>query len=100
MAILSGWKIVEQAKVKDIIAKLDEQTYILDLEENFSGVSKDFKEKYFLKEIDEKNIEITVKNTVNLNELFELLDKENIKVKSIREKQNRVEALFMKYLKK
>jgi hypothetical protein len=53
-----------------------------------------------LKEIDEKNIEITVKNTVNLNELFELLDKENIKVKSIREKQNRVEALFMKYLKK
>lgn len=100
MAILSGWKIIEQAKVKDIIAKLDEQTYILDLEEKFSNASNEFREKYFLKEIDEKNIEITVKNTVNLNELFELLDKENIKVKSIREKQNRVEALFMKYLKK
>ena len=78
----------------------DEETYILDLEEKFSNASNEFREKYFLKEIDEKNIEITVKNTVNLNELFELLDKENIKVKSIREKQNRVEALFMKYLKK
>lgn len=97
MAILSGGKIIETAKVSEVLEKLDEETLILETEWN-ADFSKDFEKKYRATKNEDENIEIIIKNETLLGEVFDDLKSENIAVKSVRNAQNRVEALFMKYL--
>lgn len=97
MAILSDGKIIETAKVSEVLEKLDSEKLILEVDED-KNFSKKFEEKFHAKKNSDGNIEIIVSKNTTLNEVFRDLDNEKISVKSVRNAQNRVEALFMKYL--
>lgn len=98
VAIISKWKIIENTKVKDILKSLDEETFIFEIEKNNLDFEKKFAEKY--KKISENEFEITLKSSEWLNKIFDFINSNNLKIFSVREKQNRMEALFFKYLKK
>lgn len=97
MAILSGGKIIETAKVSEVLEKLDEEKLILEIDGE-ADFSKNFENKFYAKKNPDGNIEIIVSKNTTLNEVFRDLEAEKISVKSVRNAQNRVEALFMKYL--
>lgn len=99
MAILSNGKIIKQAKVSEILSELDEEIMIFETKNPYD-FSKEFLQKFHITKIDERTFEIIVSKQISLNEIFKDLENENITISSIRSKQNRVEALFMKYLQK
>jgi ABC-2 type transport system ATP-binding protein len=48
-----------------------------------------------LRKIDEKTLEVDVKNSQSINDVFERLSGHNIIVNSLRNKVNRLEEMFM-----
>jgi len=50
--------------------------------------------------LDDNEIEMTIYENMNLNDIFSELTKQNITIKSFRNKTNILEALFMKLIKK
>ena len=46
--------------------------------------------------IDSQNIEVVIDSEHKINELFDILNKQNINISSMRNKTNRLEELFLK----
>jgi ABC-2 type transport system ATP-binding protein len=94
IAIIDSGQIVQNSSMKDLLKELQEETFILDVEgslpEAFSYSD------YKVKAIDEHRLEAVVKKGQGLNALFEHLNREGIKVQSMRNKANRLEELFVK----
>jgi len=99
VAIISKWKIVENTSVKELLSSLDEEVFLLDIRKTSSlddiTVLKDFKAM----SIKKREIELTVCRKYSLNKLFEILNKNNIQISSMRNKVNRIEQLFMNLTK-
>ena len=76
-----------------MLRQLHYETFILDLEEE----TQEFPtiEGFHISPIDETTIEVEIDKTKSCNVLFEHFTKNNIHVKSMRNKTNRLEQLFM-----
>ncbi|MCB9359598.1 ABC transporter ATP-binding protein [Candidatus Woesearchaeota archaeon] len=93
IAIINKGMIIEDSSTKEIINKLDKQSYILD-------IASPMKKKPEMKGcnitiIDDTTIEIELDKSQNLSELMRLLDKEKITILSMRNKANRLEEMFI-----
>jgi len=99
VAILDSWEIIENTSVKNLLSKLKEETIILTMKEN-SKLSEKIIKKYNIKILEENEIELIINEEITLNDLFGDLTEEKINIKSFRNKTNRLEALFMKIIKK
>ncbi len=99
VAIISKWKIVKDTSVKSLLSSLDEEVFILDIKSGHwqKGYSEldDFK----IKNISETELEVTISKKYTLNSLFEIVNKNNIQITSMRNKVNRIEQLFMNVTK-
>ena len=74
--------------------QLKQETFVLNLE---NELTEDPNLNGFTYSMMGKNVlEILVDEDHGINGLFELLNKENIKVSSLRNKSNRLEELFMR----
>ncbi|MCP4254500.1 MAG: ABC transporter ATP-binding protein [Candidatus Scalindua sp.] len=99
IAIIDGGEIVEDTSMKQLLAQLDVETFVLDIKvgasvgelEQFSAQSKVINYRV----IDDHTLEVDLNKTQNLNQAFELLNANNIEVLSMRNKSNRLEALFV-----
>lgn len=101
VAILESWEIVENTTVKNLLSKLKEEIFIFTAKENNNlNLESSFTKKYLVKIIEENEFELTINENMSINEVFRDLDKQNIQIKSFRNKTNRLEALFMKLIKK
>lgn len=101
LAIINNGVIVEGGNMKDVLGKLHTETFIFDLLENKAKtLALHLPIPFLARAVDENTIEIDVPNEVNLNVLFTVLNTENIKVKSMRNKSNRLEELFVNVTKK
>jgi len=69
------------------------------MKENYK-LSENLNKKYNIKILEENEIELIIDEKLTLNDLFKDLNDENINIKSFRNKTNRLEALFMKIIKK
>ncbi len=92
IAIINGGKIVENTSMKVLLSKLDIETFVLDL--------SPFPNKITLNDIsyriiDDHTLEVDLQKTQNLNSVFEQLSAQNVEVLSMRNKSNRLEALFV-----
>ncbi|MDD2907514.1 MAG: ABC transporter ATP-binding protein [Candidatus Gracilibacteria bacterium] len=99
VAILDKGIIVENTTVKNLLSKLKEETIILSVD-NEVKLEAEFIKKYNAKILEENEIELTIYENISLNDIFEELTSQGIIVKSFRNKTNRLEALFMKLIKK
>lgn len=96
VAIIKQGQIIKQDKVKNMLNSLEKQTYIV-------TVSKIGNQKkvagYDLKIIDENTFEVDLGVNQNLSDLISLLSENDIVVKDLRSKGNRMEQLFLNILK-
>ncbi|MDU5771668.1 MAG: ABC transporter ATP-binding protein, partial [Acinetobacter sp.] len=91
--------IKEDTSMKSFLNQLSEESFIFDLAEpiaplqlNIIGV------KFNL--IDSSTLEVTMDKAHTLNDLFQLLESQGIRVRSMRNKSNRLEELFVKMVEK
>ena len=96
VAIIDDGLIIEDTLMSDLLRQLKQETFVLNIEEksmkalNLAG--------YNFIVLDEKTLEVVVDSEHGINELFDLLNSQNIKVVSLRNKSNRLEELFMKLI--
>ena len=93
VAIIDHGEIIENTSIKALLSKLDRETMILDLAKPQDAPIHI--EGYPCTWIDRHTIEIEVHRHNGLNRLFVELDKQGIAVKSMRNKANRLEELFL-----
>ena len=96
IAIIDKGLIVEYGSMKDILTKLHTETFVLDLA-NPLGKLPDTAE-FNMRLTDPLTMEVDVNRDQNANALFETLSSNRIIVRSMRNKSNRLEELFIRLL--
>lgn len=91
IGIIQQGQLIENTSMKSLLAKLETETFVLDLAENRPLAI----EGYPIKWIDETTIEVEVKRQQGLNKLFQQLTEQQVEILSLRNKSNRLEELFM-----
>ena len=92
IAIIDSGIIVENTTIKALLAKLDKETFILDLKQPVQPVALD---GYKFTMVDEHTIEVEVAKSQGLNAVFSALTEQGNTVLSMRNKANRLEELFV-----
>lgn len=93
IGIIQQGQLIENTSMKSLLAKLETETFLLDLAENRPLTI----ENYPFEWLDETTLEVEVKRQQGLNNLFQQLTTQQIEVLSLRNKSNRLEELFMRY---
>ncbi|KID55017.1 ABC transporter [Pseudoalteromonas luteoviolacea] len=92
IAIIDKGVIVEHTTIKALLAKLDKETFILDLQAPIKPVSLS---GYQFTWIDDHTLEVEVEKSQGLNGVFAQLSEQGNTVLSMRNKANRLEELFV-----
>jgi len=92
IAIIDSGVIVENTSMKTLLAKLDVETVILDLK---VGAAEPQLNDFCYRMVDDHTVEVDVKKSQRLNDVFTQLSEQNIDVLSMRNKSNRLEELFV-----
>ncbi|MBV1880927.1 MAG: ABC transporter ATP-binding protein [Pseudomonadales bacterium] len=98
IAIIDNGKIIQHTDMRSLLAELDAQTYILDLKSPISEMPN--MTKFGLVKVDDHTLEVNIKKDQSINVLFEQLNKSEVVVKSIRNKANRLEEMFVRLTEK
>ena len=94
LAIIDEGRIIEDAPMNTVLRKLQREVFVLSLAEPISKAPQ--LEGFETKLRSDTELEVDKGPTHNLNDLFEQLDRQEIKVDSLRNKANRLEELFMR----
>lgn len=92
IGIIQGGKLVENTSMKQLLNKLESETFILDLAAK-SPLPR--LEGYRSRLIDTSTLEVDVKREQGLNALFSQLNAQRVNIQSMRNKTNRLEELFI-----
>jgi ABC-2 type transport system ATP-binding protein len=93
IAIIHQGEIVENTTMKNLLQTLRFQTFVFDLEQPINFLPD--LSPFTLNTIDSCTFEIRVDQQYNLNDVFRKLDSLGLAVKSMRNKSNRLEELFL-----
>jgi len=93
IAIISHGQIIENTSKRELLKKLDKETFVLDVR----GERLDIEplDEVIFNPLDETTLEVTTTRRQSLNQVFSHLDKQGIVVDSMRNKSNRLEEIFM-----
>jgi ABC-2 type transport system ATP-binding protein len=97
IAIIDEGSIVEDTSMKELLSRLSIQSFVLDLENEIQELPN--LPIFDLKSRDSKTLIATLTKNDDLNSLFDKLSEHGIKVKSMRNEQNRLEELFIGLVK-
>ena len=93
IAIIDKGEIIENTSMKGLLARLEKETFSMDLDIAIETVPIDEDFEFHLK--DSKSLVVTVKKGQQLNEVFKTLSEQGIKVLSMRNETGRLEELFL-----
>lgn len=96
IAIIDNGDIIENRPMKDLLAKLNSETFVLEMVNPVEVVPED--NKYPMLLLDPHTLEVKLEKQQTVNELFDFLSANNFSVKCIRNKSNRLEELFIQLL--
>lgn len=99
LAILDKGQIIEYGTIKEILSKLSIQTFVFDLKHEIPDGVLPLINHFNIKKVDPTTIEINLTKDDTLNTAILELNRHNIYVKSMRNKANRLEELFVKLTK-
>lgn len=99
IAIIDRGVIKEDTSMKNFLNQLSEESFIFDLAEPIQPIHLDIIGVRF-NLIDAVTLEVTMDKAHTLNDLFQLLEAKGIRVRSMRNKSNRLEELFVKMVEK
>ncbi|HDR1797960.1 TPA: ABC transporter ATP-binding protein [Pasteurella multocida] len=92
IGIIQQGKLVIDMPMKALLAKLETETFVLDLAPNCSPPRI---EGYQVLSVTENSLEVEIRREQGLNSLFAQLSTQGIQVLSMRNKANRLEELFV-----
>lgn len=95
IAIINQGEIIEQTNMKALLAQLDEETVILDIEQKSMKKPLDLPDHSY-QQIDHATLEVAIHKEQTITDLLITLKHQGIAVTSIRNKANRLEALFLR----
>lgn len=93
IGIIQTGELIENTSMKSLLSKLQFETFIFDLE---PSDKKPAITGYQSQLVDESTLTVEVERNQGVNDLFEQLSRQGIKVLSMRNKSNRLEELFLK----
>ena len=93
IGIIDHGEIVENTSMKQLLGKLQQESFVLDLTEPMQDIP--VFAGYSVKKVDDLSIEVEVAKNQGVNDLFRQLSEYKISVASMRNKSNRLEELFM-----
>lgn len=93
IAIIDKGEIVSNSSMKDLLQSLKYQTFVFDTIEPIHQLPQ--LDSLFAVKLDEHSFEVRVTNQLTLNDVFTILDAHHIRIRSMRNKTNRLEELFM-----
>ena len=93
IGIIDSGSLVENTSMRALLRQLHLETYVLDLEHSLEHLPSGLDSSARL--IDPTTLEIDIKKEEYLNHFYELLSANDIRVRSMRNKANRLEELFI-----
>lgn len=99
LAIIDEGQIIEHGSIKEMLSKLSMETFIFDLSHELPNGIIPLLNHFNIKQIDPTTIEVNLTKGDTLNEAILELNRHNIYVKSMRNKANRLEELFVNLTK-
>ena len=98
IAIIDHGKIIHNTSVKALLRELNMEVFILDTVDELDVMPR--LEGYNGSLLDSHSFEVEVQKGANLNNVFEQLNAQNIRVASMRNRANRLEQLFVSLVSK
>ncbi|WP_133477886.1 ABC transporter ATP-binding protein [Cognatilysobacter segetis] len=95
VAIIDRGRIVEQGSMKSLLAKLDVEGFLLDIDGVLPAQLPQV-ENATISATDDHTLDIEMPRAMDLNRVFAALDAAGIRVRSMRTKSNRLEELFVR----
>ncbi|MEP7098100.1 MAG: ABC transporter ATP-binding protein [Dokdonella sp.] len=95
LAIINHGRIIENGPMKTLLAKLDVEAFVLDIDGDLP-LSLPVIEGTALSATDARTLELEMPRAMDLNGIFEVLGEAGIRVRSMRTKSNRLEELFVR----
>ena len=93
IAIIDKGDIIENSGMQELLARLEKETFAMDLDDPLQKVPQNGDFDFKLK--DPKTLIVTVKKGQQLNQVFNSLSEQGIKVLSMRNETGRLEELFI-----
>ncbi len=93
IAIINHGRIAERARMSELLRRLHTQTFVLDVRDELAAI--DEIPGFVIQLVDSTTLEVSVTRDSGLNPLFAALNERGIEVLSLRNKQNRLEQLFI-----
>ena len=93
IGIISGGKMVENTSKRELLRKLDKETFVLDTKDAIATIQP--LEPFQFTIVDDTTLEVTFGKEESLNRVFSHLSAQNIVIESMRNKSNRLEELFV-----
>lgn len=97
IGIIDRGRLVENTSMKALLARLDSETFIFDVEA-LTQIPKS--NSFKIQQIDPHTLEIEVRKQASLNSVFAQLSEQGVRVNSLRNKANRLEELFIELVEK
>ena len=94
IAIIDGGQIVENSAMRELLGKLNKETFVLDCAEALPATP--LVGDFVIARVDDHCLEVELERGRNLNEVFAQLSGQGITVTSMRNKANRLEELFLR----
>ncbi len=96
IAIINKGEIIENTSMKELLNRLDTETFLLDTREPVTNLPDS--DDFTLQQRDDTTLEVTINKSRSLNIMFEYFTKNNIRIVSMRNRSNRLEQLFVELL--
>jgi ABC-2 type transport system ATP-binding protein len=93
IAIINHGLIAERARMSELLRRLHTETFVLDVRDPLESIAPI--PGFSLDMLDDTTLEVSVSRDAGLNALFAALTERGITVLSLRNKQNRLEQLFI-----
>ncbi|MGD2118211.1 MAG: ABC transporter ATP-binding protein [Chromatiales bacterium] len=97
IAIINCGQIVEQSGMADLFRRLHTQTFVVTTEQAVSEMQG--LEQYNPLQLDEYTLEVNLTQNVSMNRMFEDLSAAGMHISGLRNKQNRLEQLFIEMVR-
>jgi ABC-2 type transport system ATP-binding protein len=94
VAIIDRGRIIENDRMSNVVRKLNQETFVLNLRDAVSATPE--LPGYAARLVDDHTLEVDLSKEQSLNDIFARLSAQHVEVLSMRNKVNRLEELFMR----
>jgi len=93
IAIIQRGELAEQGDMRELLSRLHTETFVLDLRRPLDSAPE--VEGYAVRQVDPTTLELDISRDQSVNEAFERLGAQGVEVRSMRNKANRLEEIFL-----